>query len=64
MDLEEPHRDKNKNRQLPPQDTVRMWEFMSKHDLDKLIHAFIFGSLDYCNGLFTGLRKKPSDIYS
>ena len=31
---------------------------MSKHDLEKLIHAFICSRVDYCNGLFTGLPKK------
>ena len=31
---------------------------MSKHDLEKLIHAFISSRADYCNGLFTGLAKK------
>ena len=31
---------------------------MSKHDLEKLIHAFISSRVDYCNGLFTGLPKK------
>jgi len=31
---------------------------MSQHDLEKLIHAFIFSRIDYCNGVFTGLPKK------
>ena len=30
---------------------------MSKHDLEKLIHAFISSKVDYCNGLFTGRLK-------
>ena len=31
---------------------------MLKHDLEKIIHAFIFSKVDYCNSLFTGLPKK------
>ncbi len=31
---------------------------MSKHDLEKLIHAFISSRVDYCNGLLTGPPKK------
>ena len=31
---------------------------MSKHDLEKLIHAFISSKVDYCNSLFTGLPNK------
>ena len=30
---------------------------MSAQDLEKLIRAFIFSRLDYCNGVFTGLLK-------
>ena len=31
---------------------------MSQQDLEKLVHAFIFSGLDYCNSVFTGLTKK------
>ncbi|XP_076607191.1 uncharacterized protein LOC143333136 [Chaetodon auriga] len=31
---------------------------LSKEDMEKLVHAFIFSRLDYCNGVFTGLNKK------
>lgn len=31
---------------------------MSKADLEKFIHAFIFSSVDYCDGFLTGLLKK------
>ena len=31
---------------------------MSKQDLEKLVHAFVFSKLDYCNSIFTGLTKK------
>ena len=37
---------------------ARIRDFMSKHDLEKLIHAFISSRLDYCNSLFSGLPKK------
>uniref|UniRef100_A0A3B1JQH4 Reverse transcriptase domain-containing protein n=1 Tax=Astyanax mexicanus TaxID=7994 RepID=A0A3B1JQH4_ASTMX len=33
-------------------------DFLSKSDLEKLIHAFISSRIDYCNGLLTGLPKK------
>ena len=36
---------------------------MSKHDLEKLIHAFICSRVDYCNGLFTGLPKKAKQLH-
>lgn len=32
--------------------------FLSKQDMEKLVHAFILSRLDYCNGIFTGLTKK------
>lgn len=31
---------------------------MSKQDLDKCVHAFIFSWLDYCSNVFTDLTKK------
>ncbi|XP_059207040.1 uncharacterized protein LOC131986205 [Centropristis striata] len=37
---------------------ARIKGFVSKQDMEKLIHAFIFSRLDYCNGIFTGLNKK------
>ena len=37
--------------------------FMSKDDLEKLIHAFISSRVDYCNGLFTGLPKKTLNSF-
>ncbi len=30
---------------------------MSQQDLEKIVHAFIFSRLDYCNGVFTSLPK-------
>ena len=36
----------------------RVRGLMSQQDLEKLVHAFIFSRLDYCNGVFTGLPKK------
>ena len=35
----------------------RIRGLMSQQDLEKLVHAFIFSRLDYCNGVFTGLSK-------
>ena len=37
---------------------ARIRGYMSKQDLEKLIHAFISSRLDYCNSLFNGLPKK------
>ena len=34
---------------------------MSTEDLQKLVHAFITSKLGYCNGLLTGLPKKPQN---
>ena len=36
----------------------RIKGLMSQQDLEKLVHAFVFSRLDYCNGVFTGLPKK------
>ena len=36
----------------------RIKGLMSQQDLEKLVHAFIFSRLDYCNTVFTGLPKK------
>ena len=36
----------------------RVRGLMSQQDLEKLVHAFIFSRLDYCNSIFTGLPKK------
>ena len=36
---------------------ARFKGFLSKQDIEKLIHAFIFSRLDYCNGVFTGLNN-------
>ena len=36
----------------------RIKGLMSQQDLEKLVHAFIFSRLDYCNSVFTGLTKK------
>lgn len=37
---------------------ARIKGFLSKEDTEKLVHAYIFSRLDYCNGIFTGLNKK------
>ncbi len=31
--------------------------FLSFNDAKKLIHAFIFSLIDYCNAVYTGLPK-------
>uniref|UniRef100_A0A3B5R938 Reverse transcriptase domain-containing protein n=1 Tax=Xiphophorus maculatus TaxID=8083 RepID=A0A3B5R938_XIPMA len=36
----------------------RIKGLMSQPDLEKLIHAFIFSRIDYCNSVFTGLSNK------
>lgn len=35
---------------------------MFQQDLEKLVHAFIFSRLNYCNGVFTGLSEKKQSI--
>ena len=35
----------------------RIKDLMSQQDLEKLVHAFIFSRLDYCNSIFTGPPK-------
>ncbi len=37
---------------------ARIKGFLSKHDTEKLVHAFIFSRLHYCNGILTGLSNK------
>ena len=37
---------------------ARIKGFLSKQDTEKLVHAFIFSRLDYCNGVLRGLNKK------
>ncbi len=36
---------------------ARIRPFLSFNDAKKLIHAFIFSRLDYCNAVYTGLPK-------
>ena len=36
----------------------RIKGLMSQQDLEKLVHAFIFSRLDYCNSVLSGLPKK------
>lgn len=36
----------------------RMKELMPQQDIEKLIHAFIFNQVDYCNRVLTSLTKK------
>ncbi|KAF7667413.1 hypothetical protein LDENG_00061870 [Lucifuga dentata] len=33
---------------------------MSQQDWEKLVHAFVFSRLDYCNGVFTGCLNNQS----
>ena len=48
-------------RQVPRQSTIYYLKNISRirglMSLEKLVHAFIFSRLDYCNGVFTGLPK-------
>lgn len=37
---------------------ARIKGLLTQQDMEKLMHAFIFSRLDYCNGIFTGLDKK------
>ncbi len=39
---------------------ARIRSFVCSQDLKKLVHAFITSSVDYCNGLLTGLPKKAN----
>ena len=36
----------------------RIKGLLAQQDLEKLVHAFIFSRLDYCNSVFSGLPKK------
>ncbi len=38
--------------------TARIRSFVCSQDLEKLVYAFITSTVDYCNGLLTGLPKK------
>uniref|UniRef100_A0A3B1IUE7 Reverse transcriptase domain-containing protein n=1 Tax=Astyanax mexicanus TaxID=7994 RepID=A0A3B1IUE7_ASTMX len=40
---------------------TRVRPFLKQMDAEKLIHAFVFSRLDYCNALFTGLPKSTTD---
>ena len=39
---------------------AKIIDFVSKQDLEKLMHEFVSSRLDYCNALFTGLPKKSN----
>ena len=39
---------------------VKVLPFLSRADANKLVHAFIFSRLDYCNALLTGLPIKST----
>ncbi len=38
--------------------------FVSSQDLDKLVHAFITSRVNCCNGLLTGVPRRPLDSCS
>ena len=37
---------------------AKIWNFLSKNDAEKLIHAFVTSRLDYCNALLSGNPDK------